>query len=228
LAFWNGAKFVLDFQIKICGVTCSADAKLAIDLGADAIGINFCTKSQRYVADSNTASEITAAVGKRAKTVGVFVDSNRKEILRCFTQFRLDYVQLHGNETPEFAKTIGFPVIKALPVGSNDFEALAKQIKVWQSLDNIHAVLLDSTASGQFGGSGTSFDWKRVREAIDCPKPLILAGGLNPDNVFEAVNTFCPDAVDVASGVESMPGIKNVEKTKLFIENARLAFNTAH
>jgi phosphoribosylanthranilate isomerase len=195
------------FKIKICGVTNVGDALAAVDAGADAIGLNFYHGSKRCV-DVDVARRVVDAIGNRAACVGVFVNASAGEIQAICHQARLHVVQLHGNESPELIKTLGtgYDIIRA------GFAPAA--------------ILVDAAAAGQFGGTGHTVDWRQLENCQTWLKnvPLILAGGLTPANVAEAIRIVRPQAVDVASGVESAPGKKDTAKMRDFVAAARAAF----
>lgn len=207
-------------RVKICGVTLPDDAARIAASGADFIGFNFWPKSKRYVAPERAPmlSGVARSAGT-TKLVGVFVDPEIDEILEITSAVDLDVIQLHGDESPELVKRISLavyrPVWKAVPVGSRrDIEHL----DVWGA----EAIVLDAPTPGR-GGAGAKFDWAFAREARErFPRlNIVLAGGLNPDNVADAVRTVDPWAVDVASGVEAGPGIKDAAKLDAFLKNAR-------
>lgn len=207
-------------RVKICGVTLPDDAARVAASGADFIGFNFWPKSKRYVAPERAPmlSGVARSAGA-AKLVGVFVDPEVDEVLAITSAVDLDVIQLHGDESPDLVKRISLavyrPVWKAVPVASRrDIEHL----DVWGA----EAILLDAPTPGR-GGAGAKFDWALAREARErFPRlNIVLAGGLDPDNVAEAVRTVEPWAVDVASGVEAGPGIKDAAKLDAFLRNAR-------
>jgi phosphoribosylanthranilate isomerase len=207
-------------RVKICGVTLPDDAARVAASGADFIGFNFWPKSKRYVAPERAPMLLGVARSAGAtKLVGVFVDPDVDEVLEITSAVDLDVIQLHGDESPDLVKRISLavyrPVWKAVPVASRrDIEHL----DVWGA----EAVLLDAPTPGR-GGAGAKFDWTLAREARERFPQLniVLAGGLNPDNVADAVRTVEPWAVDVASGVEAGPGIKDATKLDAFLRNAR-------
>lgn len=207
-------------RIKICGVTLPDDAARVAAAGADFIGFNFWPKSKRYVSPERAPmlSGVARSTGT-SKLVGVFVDPDVDEVLSITSNVDLDVIQLHGDESPDLVRRISLavyrPVWKAVAVGSRrDIEHL----DVWGA----EAILLDAPTPGR-GGAGAKFDWNLAREARErFPRlNIVLAGGLNPDNVGEAIRTVEPWAVDVASGVEAGPGIKDAAKLDAFIKNAR-------
>jgi phosphoribosylanthranilate isomerase len=207
-------------RVKICGVTLPDDAARVAAAGADFIGFNFWPKSKRYVTPERAPMLSGVARGNGpAKHVGVFVDPDVDEVLAVTATVDLDIIQLHGDEDPDLVKKISLavyrPVWKAIPVASRrDIEHL----DVWPA----EAILLDAPTPGR-GGAGAKFDWNLAREARQrFPKlNIILAGGLNPDNVATAIETVAPWAVDVASGIEAGPGIKDAAKLEAFLAAVR-------
>jgi phosphoribosylanthranilate isomerase len=214
------------FQIKICGVTSVADALAAVDAGADAIGLNFYPRSPRFV-DAATAMAISRAIGATALKVGVFVDRPPAELIELMHDCRLDAAQLHGDEPPAYlAQLADIKIIRAL-------RPAASLTPVEQYLDACAAggrtpwmTLIDAAAPGEFGGTGKLADWKTLaaRTGALAQARLVLAGGLTPQNVGEAIRIVRPTAVDVASGVESAPGRKSPERMRAFVAAAREAF----
>ena len=201
------------FHVKICGVTRVEDALAAAEAGADFVGINFYPHSPRCVTRER-AAEIVQALPQGVKAVGVFVNESPERINRIAAQAGLQLVQLHGAETPEDASQIRLPVIKALRIEGESDLAAAEAYKV--------DLFLIDTPSDLWGGSGKTGDWMIAAEASKRLRAF-LAGGLTPENVAEAVRTVSPYGVDVSSGVESSPGIKDRTRIALFIERARAA-----
>jgi phosphoribosylanthranilate isomerase len=208
-------------QIKICGITRVADAEAAIKLGASMLGLNFYAGSPRCIGLAQ-AQEIAQAVAGRARLVGVFVNMNLSELLRMARAVPLYAVQLHGDESPADCAAVAeeFPVIRALKVDAQFGPALLAQFAACEGF------LLDTPTPAQ-GGSGECFDWGAVDwESVYRAAPrakLLLAGGLNAENVARAIHTVAPGAVDVCSGVESAKGIKSVEKMREFVAAVRAA-----
>lgn len=209
-------------RVKICGVTLPDDAARIASAGVDFIGLNFWERSKRYVAPERAPmiASVVRSTGT-AKLVGVFVDPELDEVQEAVASAGLDIIQLHGDEHPELveeiAREVSLPVWKALPIRSaRDLEGL----EVW----NVEALLLDAPTPGR-GGAGATFDWELARQArARYPSlKILLAGGLTPDNVATAIQTVQPWAVDVASGVEAGPGIKDAGKLDAFIAAVRLA-----
>lgn len=200
-------------RIKICGITRIEDALAAIAAGADAIGFVFYAKSPRAVTPAQ-ARAIIAALPPFVTTVGLFVDMPRAELTRLLAEVPLDLLQFHGDEGPEDCAGYGRPYIKALRVKPGDDVAAA--ISRYPAASGI---LLDTYVPGTPGGTGEAFDWSLVPR--DAAKPLILAGGLTPENVGDAVRQVRPYAVDVSGGVEASKGIKDAAKIQAFIQRAR-------
>jgi phosphoribosylanthranilate isomerase len=200
-------------RVKICGVTSPEDARLAAAAGAFAVGINFHPASPRYVEPERGAA-IAAALPEHVWRVGVFVDRARADVERIAAVVGLSALQFHGAETPEYCRGWHLPVIKVARVRvRTDVEALAAYA--------VELILVDTYVEGVAGGTGARFDWALL-EGVDRSR-LVLAGGLTPENVAEAVRAVRPWAVDVASGVEARPGVKDPERVKRFIANATTA-----
>jgi len=203
----------MGFLIKICGITRPEDAEIACRAGADAIGINFWRGSKRFVEDDQ-AREILSAVKPGVLKVGVFVNPHPLVVSECLDDLGLDLVQFHGDEQPQAWTTLaGNKTIRAIRVFD---ESSLSAANGW----NPRYFLYDSFADG-YGGSGKRPPWQVV--AAGARRPFILAGGLGPSEVAAAITAVRPDGVDVASGVESKPGIKSEAKMIAFIENARKA-----
>ena len=201
-------------KVKICGVTRVEDAHAAIAAGGDAIGLNFYQKSPRFVS-SEAAKAIVDAVGQRTLVVGVFVDTDPEEILKLKSEIGFQCVQFHGAEPPETVARFLPHAYKALRV--RGAEALEESRRYPGRY-----LLLDAYVPGQAGGTGATFDWKLAAE-IARERDVTLAGGLTPENVADAIRAVHPFCVDVASGVESAPGIKDHARMELFVREARTA-----
>ena len=199
-------------RVKICGITRVEDAVAAEAAGADAVGFIFAERSRRRV-EVAQAAEMSAALGPFIARVGVFVDAPLEMVRATVRSARLDAVQLHGHEEPAYAAALRgqVRVVRALSFSPN----LSPKVLLRYPAD---AVLID----GLVPGSGAAFDWSQAAVLRGLPH-LILAGGLTPDNVAEGVWALEPYAVDVASGVESAPGIKDAADVRLFIARARAA-----
>ena len=216
------------FRIKICGITNIEDAIAVADAGADAIGLNFYSGSPRSVTPSQ-AQQIAAALPSKMTKVGVFVNSPADEVARLCEEVGLDVVQLHGDEPPEILGMLAPRVIvRAFRCRESGFESLIDY--VGQCRDAGHApaaVLVDAYQPGSYGGTGAVVDWHQVPNlAHELPDtPIVLAGGLRPENVAEAIRDARPAAVDTASGVESSPGRKDPKLVREFVRNALVAFD---
>lgn len=202
-------------RIKICGITNIEDALAAIEYGADALGFVFYAKSPRAVT-AETAKAIISSLPPFVSTVGVFVDENIASLEQTAHYSGLDIIQLHGSEPPEYC-SLSKKVIKAVRVKDLADLAILNQYKA------ASAFLLDTYSPDSIGGTGHVFNWEIAIEAKKLGK-IILAGGLNPDNIKEAIKLVQPYGIDVASGVEGpKKGRKDHKKLRLFIERAREA-----
>lgn len=202
-------------RVKICGLTRREDALAAVAAGADALGFIFYEPSPRHLS-LPAAAEIIRAVPPFVAKVGVFVDAEAAFIQRAVAECGLDTVQLHGAEPPEFCRQFAVPVIKAFRIRDRD------SLRALPAYDTV-AWLLDSFVPGKPGGTGAQFNWDLAAEAKKLGCPIILAGGLTPENVAAAVAKVRPYAVDVSSGVESAPGRKDEAKVRAFIAAAKAA-----
>jgi len=202
-------------RVKICGITCVTDALLAVRAGADALGFNFYPPSPRAVTPEH-ARAIIESLPPFVAAVGVFVDEDASKVKRIASGCGLDYVQLHGRETPRYVdKVRPLRVIKAFRVaGARDLRRMGAY--------RVDGYLLDAYSREAPGGTGKSFDWELVRDAPESG-PVILAGGLGPHNVAKAIRKARPYAVDAASGVESEPGVKDRHLLEDFIREAKAA-----
>ena len=196
-------------RVKICGITRPQDAITAASTGADAIGLVFYPNSPRAV-EIEQAREILTALPPFVTSVGLFVDAGESAIRPVLEALPLDVLQFHGDEPPEECRRYGRPYIKALRMREQ-----ADVLAVARSYHDTAGLLLDTYKSGQPGGTGEQFDWRRVPAQLGVP--VVLAGGLTPENVAEAVSIARPYAVDVSGGVESQPGIKDAYKIRSFI-----------
>ena len=199
-------------RVKICGITRREDAHFAVDAGADAIGLVFYKKSPRFVSNAQ-AAEISQIIPAFVTRVALFKDADQPFIQSVLQQVEIDLIQFHGSETADFCEQFKLPYIKALGMKDSacDAEYLESSVTAYAAAK---ALLLDGHAPGEAGGTGDTFDWTTV---ADIAKPIILAGGLTPDNVAQAIEIVRPFAVDVSSGVESAPGIKDKEKITAFM-----------
>lgn len=207
-------------RVKICGITSAADAVAACDAGADAIGFNFAEEAKgrgRYIAPGD-AAEIAAILPPFVMTVAICVNAP-EPVLRDYLKI-VDLVQLHGEEPPELCAAVGARAIKAFRMrpGFSPGEMQAYAARAW---------LLDAYVPGARGGTGQACDWDAAAHAVALGRPLILAGGLTPENVGEAVTRVRPYAVDVSGGVESAPGRKDHGRMCAFVEAVRHASELA-
>ncbi len=209
-------------KVKICGITREEDLKMVLDLGADAVGFGVGVPLSPRNISLEKAEKLIKLVSIFVKSVLVMVPLNTDEILKACRKLRPDAVQIHGEKVFDVSalreKLPNMVFIRA--VNANSIDALEAALEASKSFD---AVLLDSLTQGRHGGTGIVHDWnlsKRVNQVIH-PKPLILAGGLKPENVKDAICKVKPYAVDVSTGVESSPGIKDPEKVSAFIEEAK-------
>ena len=205
-------KFQPRIKVKICGTTSLKDAFLAVESGADAIGFIFYKMSPRNISQKE-AKEIILQLPPFIETVGVFVNETSDKINRIAEQCKLNSIQLHGEESPALCRRVKRKVIKAFRVKDAD------SLKNIASYD-VSGFLLDSYNDGSKGGTGQIFDWNLALR-VKKKGPVILAGGLNPYNVFTAIHRVKPYGVDVCSGVEKSPGIKDHEKIREFIKSVR-------
>ena len=206
----------MSVRVKICGVTRVEDARQAWAAGADALGLNFYPRSPRYV-----TAEVAAVLARTrpalGSVVGVFVNEAPDTIRTLVRECGLTAVQLHGDEPPEACSGYGVPVIKALRVrGPEDVE----RARAYVGVGDVAALLLDGAAPGS-GGGGVGFDWSLVARLAEAGVPVLVAGGLHPGNVQEAVRATRPYGVDVASGVEASPGIKDADAVRAFVRAVR-------
>lgn len=200
-------------RVKICGITRPEDALVAAVAGADAIGLVFVDASPRRI-DPAAARAIVAGLPPFVSVVGLFADAPAERVRAVLGQVPLDLIQFHGRETPEACRAFGRPYIKAVRMDSGtDVRAEAGRFA------DAAGLLLDSFHPQLAGGTGETFDWARVPR--DLGRPLILAGGLTPDNVAAAIAAVRPYAVDVSSGVELSKGIKDAAKIAAFISGVR-------
>lgn len=215
------------FQIKICGITRAADALWAAGAGADAVGVNFYSRSPRYVWPED-ARQLILLLPPEVVKVGVFVNAEAEEICQLFDSLGLDWIQLHGDEPPGLLPKLGErPVIRAFRLGPEGLEPVLEYLERCRYAGRMpEVVLLDGYSANQYGGTGEKAPWDICREyaAIRGVPPLVLAGGLSPSNVVEAIRTVQPMSVDTASGVEVSPGKKDPTLVAAFIRAAREAF----
>ncbi len=217
--------------IKVCGLRDVASAKAAVHAGAAAIGINFFTKSPRIVTLTDAAEIVSALSATSARPIGLFVNHSRDEIESITAQSGLTTIQFHGDETPVFVADLhqrhpDWAILKAFRVGDSlqpvaGFLAECNRLNV-----PLAGCLLDARVDGSFGGTGAVAPWELIACDYDRTNwpPLILAGGLTPDNVAAAIKAVRPMGVDTASGVESSPGVKDTKLLARFVAEAQRAF----
>ena len=198
----------MQMPVKICGITSFRDASIAIDYGVSAVGFIFYKKSKRFI-KPEIVGEWIQNVPKHIKKVGVFVDEDIDDISKIVDILGLDFIQLHGNESPEYCNLINTPIIKAFRVSENfDINILDKY--------KVSAFLFDNYKKGEMGGTGETFNWNVISK-LKTSTPIILSGGLSYKNILNAIDKVSPSAIDLNSGVEVAPGIKDEEKiNKIF------------
>ena len=206
---------VNSIRIKICGITSVEDARYAVEAGADAIGLVFYAPSPRAVS-IELAREIAYSVGPFVTVVGLFVDAEEAFVKDVLSRVPLQLLQFHGDESPEYCERFQRSYMKAI--------RMRPELDVQQAIaqhPNATALLLDAYRPGVPGGTGETFDWLRVPK--NSPRPIVLAGGLTPENIALAVRSTEVYGVDVSGGVESAPGKKDAQKINTFIHNAKHA-----
>jgi len=207
----------MPIKIKICGITNAQDAEAAVTAGADALGFVFYAQSPRCI-EPAVAKRIIAQLPPFVLSVGVFVNHDRDTILKVFDECGLALAQLHGEETPTFCESLGRPVLRALRLRDRgSLLALAE----YKGRMGVRGFVVDAFSIEAYGGTGQTVDWSLAREAAQAA-PILLAGGLTPSNVQEAIRQVQPYGVDVSSGVEESPGQKNHEKIRAFTQAVRL------
>jgi phosphoribosylanthranilate isomerase len=199
--------------VKICGITRPEDALAAARAGAHAVGLVFYAPSPRHVTPAR-AAEIIRVLPPFVTTVGLFVDARAEEVSSTLAEVPVGLLQFHGGETPEFCRQFKRPYVKAVRVRPG-----VDLLQYARDFHDAKALLLDAYVEGLHGGSGAAFDWSLIPRGL--PLPVILSGGLTPENVADAVRRVRPSAVDVSSGVESAKGIKDAQKIAAFIKGVR-------
>lgn len=200
-------------RVKICGITRVEDAQACVAAGADAIGLVFYEPSPRYVTVEQ-ARHIVASLPAFVSAVGLFVDADAAQVHEVMSHVALDYLQFHGEESAEYCAQFHRHYIKAIRMREDtDLAALSREFALAKGL------LLDSYVAGKPGGTGQSFNWDWVPKQSE--RPIILAGGLSPDNVAEAIRRARPFAVDVSGGVEQSKGIKDANRIREFINEVQ-------
>jgi len=209
-------------RIKFCGLTRAGDVRLASELGADAIGFVFAADSARRVR-AEEARAMRNALAPLVDAVAVFRDNSADEIRDVIKQVRPTLLQFHGGEDDAFCRNFGVPYVKAIAMGdapvdrASSLDAIALQ----RHYPGAVAFMFDSHGERVQAGSGHRFDWSRIPTGLI--KPFVLAGGLSPDNIFDAINVTLPWGVDVSTGIESAPGIKDGDKMRRFVQEVRRA-----
>jgi len=189
--------------VKICGVTNLKDAQVAVNSGASALGFIFYKKSPRFI-QRVMAKKIAAEVGEKVALVGVFVDESLDYVHEVAEDVGLSIIQLHGNESHQYCKKVQLPIIKVFRVFSGF------NVEILKNYD-VHAFLFDTYEKNKPGGTGTVFNWDMLAD-LHQDTPIILSGGLNINNILDGIKIVCPSAVDINSGVELNPGIKDKQK----------------
>jgi len=202
--------------VKICGMTNPQDALWAAECGATAVGLIFAEESPRRIG-LEAAKKIVLGLPDSVWRIGVFVNEPVEFVNNCIRVLGLAYAQLHGEEKPDYCRRVEGKVIKAIRVADRgDIDRLRGYA--------VSAFLLDAFSPDKRGGTGKTFNWSLAVRAKECGVPIILSGGLNPENVAEAIQTVAPAGVDASSGVEISPGKKDRDKVKAFVERASRAF----
>jgi phosphoribosylanthranilate isomerase len=206
-------------RVKFCGLTRPGDVRLAGELGVDAVGFVFAQGSRRRV-EIDAASAMTSALAPLVDAVALFMDNDVDEVREVVRQVRPSLLQFHGSEDDAFCRSFGVPYIKAMPMAGGD---ALDPLSLHARYPAAAGFLLDGHAPGASGGTGRAFDWAQVPKGMT--KPFLLAGGLTPDNVFDAVVTTLPWGVDVSTGIEvdGEPGVKDGARMRKFVEEVRRA-----
>lgn len=204
-------------RVKICGITRVEDARAAIDSGADALGLVFYSKSPRYV-ELSVAANIARTIGPFVTIVGLFVNAEAAQVREAVKTVGLDLLQFHGDEDEAYCAQFDMPYIKAIRMSP---ELDVKEVVT--KYPSARGFLFDAWNKDKYGGTGETFEWQRLsslKESADTDIPFILAGGLTPENVDQAVAAVKPYAIDVSGGVEQSPGIKSPELIQQFIDRS--------
>jgi len=197
----------MKIRVKICGITSIDDAQEVCSAGVDAIGLVFYEKSPRNVS-TQQAAKICASLPPFVSSVGLFLDASAKFVNSVLASVPIDLLQFHGSESPEYCASFNHPYIKV--IGMKDVSSLEMFHAVARQYPDAKGFLVDSHAAGKAGGTGKTFEWKTV--PLEYDKPIILAGGLNPENIADAICQAPVYGYDLSSGVESKPGIKDRQK----------------
>ncbi len=205
-------------RIKFCGMTRADDVRAACELGVDAIGLVFAPRSPRRL-ELAQAAALRAQAMPFVDVVALLMDQPADFVREAIAQVRPTLLQFHGDEDDAFCRSFGLPYLKAVAMGGDaGADALTRH-------EGAVALLLDSHVKGSGGGTGRTFDWSRIPGQV--AKPFLLAGGIGPDNVFDAIRVVHPWGVDVSSGIESAPGAKDAAKMRRFVEEVRRADSVA-
>lgn len=207
----------MPIKIKICGITNQEDAEASVAAGADALGFVFYAQSPRYI-EPAVAKRIIAQLPPFVLSIGVFVNHDQETIRNLVDECGLAFAQLHGDETPTFCESLGRPVLRALRLHDRgSLLALAE----YKGRMGVKGFVVDAYARDAYGGTGQTVDWSLAREVAHAA-PILLAGGLTPSNVQDAIQHVHPYGVDISSGVEERPGKKDHEKIRAFTQAVRL------
>ncbi|MDT8363380.1 MAG: phosphoribosylanthranilate isomerase [Nitrosomonas sp.] len=207
----------MQIRVKICGITRLEDALAAVESGADAIGFILWEQSARFIPPAQ-AEKIVKSLPPFVHAVGVYVNPEKRWVEESSVLAGLNLLQFHGDETPEFCNQFNLPYIKALRVREG-----LDLLQYAQQFVGARGLLLDAYRAGIPGGTGCVFDWKLIPSVL--PIPWVLSGGLHPENIAEAIQRTHPSAVDVSSGVETTPGIKDINKIAAFMQGVRTCEN---
>jgi phosphoribosylanthranilate isomerase len=209
-------------RIKFCGLTRPGDVRLASELGVDAIGFVFAAGSPRRL-EAEEARAMRNALEPLVDVVALFMDNPAEEVREVVRQVRPSLLQFHGGEDDAFCRSFGVPYLKAIPMGDAmppaERAAFARNLQL--RYPGAAAFLFDGHAGGGQGGTGRRFDWATIPTGLN--KPFVLAGGLDPENVFDAIQATLPWGVDVSTGIETAPGLKDGDKMRRFVEEVRRA-----
>ena len=204
-------------KLKICGITNLEDARFSSGMMVDYLGFIFYEKSPRYVEPAKAGAIINWIEGPEA--VGVFVNQPLDDVNAIAKETGLDLVQLHGSESPEYCELVEKPVIKVIHVEEGATKDTLKD-KIQPYIDTVDYFMFDSKIGDQWGGTGKVFDWSLIEDIID-DKPFFLSGGLNTENIREAIKTVHPFAIDLSSSLEAEPGLKDFDKMEVFNDEIR-------